>query len=62
MVAVKEEDSWSFCLFVTGNFTVSDDVASEDESIPIVVVIPGLTSDSSSQVGVSIYSLILTYA
>ncbi|ESW15659.1 hypothetical protein PHAVU_007G091100 [Phaseolus vulgaris] len=28
---------------------VSDDVASEDESIPIVVVIPGLTSDSSSQ-------------
>jgi len=47
---------------VTGNFTVSDDVASEDESIPIVVVIPGLTSDSSSQVGVSIYSLILTYA
>ncbi|KHN00815.1 Embryogenesis-associated protein EMB8 [Glycine soja] len=28
---------------------VSGDVASEDESVPIVVVIPGLTSDSSSQ-------------
>ncbi|CAJ1976809.1 unnamed protein product [Sphenostylis stenocarpa] len=28
---------------------VSDDVVSEDESTPIVVVLPGLTSDSSSQ-------------
>jgi len=40
---------------MTAHFTVSDNVDYEDESVPIVVVIPGLTSDSSSQVSVSIY-------
>lgn len=47
--------------FVSDHFTVSGDVASEDESVPIVVVIPGLTSDSSSQVTVSILTLFFIY-
>lgn len=42
---------------VSGGAPHVDGVASEDESIPIVVVIPGLTSDSSSQVSVSIQTL-----
>nr|KYP74742.1 hypothetical protein KK1_007434 [Cajanus cajan] len=40
---------WLSSSDVSGGAPHGDDVASEDESIPIVVIIPGLTSDSSSQ-------------
>ncbi|KAL2324741.1 hypothetical protein Fmac_023799 [Flemingia macrophylla] len=40
---------WLSSSDVSGDAPQVDDVTSEDESTPIVVVIPGLTSDSSSQ-------------